>query len=216
MNGRLLRLLLPALTALALLSGCVAVRQGEFILDRAPWYDYFTRITFPSKLGPLVKTGEYEYQPADYYGRAVVYELPGKPLRIEVSLYKLGLGNIPDDIDSPVVRAHFLDLCEEFISQDPKQYQHLVMVDLGGGICVMDHSKVEYHRAEFSWQETDIKGKVTLRNGHLLLTTCRGNFLKIRGDYPRNEENEMLPVFRDFARNLGETILSSRKRDPDK
>lgn len=138
-------------------------------------------IDFPRTLGA------FELGPIENYeksrpgaGVSLTYDTPG--VIADVYVYGATWGNIPDGVDSPIIKKHFASVKNDVIKMHPDaqilDHESQFLVE---GIPVL-HSAFQY---------ISMVGGRKAEESHLYLTALKGNFVKVRITYSGSDHPEL-------------------------
>ncbi len=144
-------------------------------------------INVPKKLGAfeLQKVIDNESEKPGL-GKTLIFYNPEAVATAYV--YNMGLASIPDSIDAPVVLNHFNQVRDDVLKVYPTAkltYSHLIE-------AVQGHQVIH---ADFLIPDSTYS-RSAIKNSELYITTCRGNFIKIRTTYYNGESGPKREVIK--------------------
>jgi len=146
-------------------------------------------VTFPDRLGPLEFQRKQEIQPKEL-GIALQYASPTRDVWATIYIYDLGLKEIPTDLADHLVMRVFLQTLQDAkqqvvtgrvrevrISDEPPKLART-------GLCGREYLRTDF---EIDTNQGSMKS-------YAVLTTLRGNFVKLRISHPRDQEQSSAQV----------------------
>ena len=147
--------------------------------DAKPYKDKVTGLVFPDKIATLVKTSETNFEDrSPGLGISVGYNAIGSFVNIYVYNYRLK--SIPEDIQSPVVKAHLKQVFNDVLEEERRGFYK--------GVKKIEQKVVPLNPEDpkgpkgwlvtmtYKFKEMDIISKI-------FLTTYKNNFIKVRYSY---------------------------------
>ncbi len=165
-----------------------------------------TGIVFPNRLGRLHKATEvtdYELK-SPGLGVSIIYGEPG--IKVTIYLYTMGLSSIPNNLQSPILKEHFVEATGAiWQTQELGHYSNVTKLSEG----------------EVAWDGTDTGAKslhaafsYTERGGeclsHIYLMGFQNHFLKVRFTYLKSNQKIAEEVQEQFFAELSRLLEESR------
>ena len=129
--------------------------------------------------------------------------------KCDLYIYNFGLFPLPDDIKHDIVLNHFRECVGDIVQlSDVGLYRDFVLGPSDGlQFPVNNSEKIFLHsQCEFSTPDSEISIDIGMQRSHLMLTTIRGYFLKIRCSYPKHDRDQRIQVMYSFVLELLKTI----------
>jgi hypothetical protein len=206
---RRILLVVKAFLSLCLTLGLVGLALAQDP-QTAPLVEPKTGIAFPQALGPLKRMGLKHYGSPDL---GVSCRYAARPLPIaDIYLYDNGVKDLGTGLNQ-MVRLHFEQVQDEiFFMEKSGYYRSVKKVSEGETGLANGARKLPALVAVFTYRQPPGKGVAYtgVRTSYVYLTTYKGQFLKIRFTYPKNQENRGHKALQQFLADLGK-ILGNRK-----
>ena len=129
--------------------------------------------------------------------------------KCDLYIYDFGLFPLPDDVKHEIVLNHFRDCVGGIVQlSDIGAYSDFVLGPSDGlQFPVNNSEKIFLHsQCEFSTPDSEISIDIGMQRSHLMLTTMKGYFLKIRCSYPKHDRDERIQVMYAFVLDSLKTI----------
>jgi len=146
----------------------------------------------------------------------VSYRYAGHPLPIaDIYLYDQGLNNLGTGIDQ-AVRTHFEEVTNEILLMEKTGfYQSVKKVSEGETAIGNGARKLPALSAVFTYSIAPGKGVAYtgLRASHVLLTSYKGQFLKIQFTYPKNQGSEGRSDLKEFLAAFSKALYGNQTKN---
>jgi hypothetical protein len=188
--------------------------MGSLGIAADSWRHDGTGMVFPARLGGLLLQGTESYGQQEL-GASVRYEGP-QFLKADVFLYTLGIQQIPDGIDSELVKKHFESVSQDVLNAVRRGW-YSSLVEVGHGTVQLGTSRegqrALYRCFEYDQNPSPTTATLERRRSYVILTGYRNHFVKIRFTFLANTKSYGELALKRFLIDLGRLF---KKTGPSK